>query len=74
MEEVEASGPKQRGRRLKEVGYIPSPNTSGYWGLEASKYNPLLLHSSLFPGIWDGGGHRGFCYGCASWGNMMPIV
>ena len=37
VEEVETSGPMLRGSRVKEARYIPSPNTSGYWGLEASK-------------------------------------
>ena len=31
VEEVEASAPKQWGSRVKEVRYIPSPNTSEYW-------------------------------------------
>ena len=72
--EAEASSPRLRGSRVEEVRYTFSPHKPGYGGLEASRYNPLLLHSSFTPGVWDGGGHRSFCHGCQSWGNIVPIV
>ena len=71
--EVVVSLSKQRGSRLEEVRSITSPQRPGYRGLDASRINPSLLHSYLSPGGWDGGGHRGFCYGCESWGNLLPI-
>ena len=72
--EAEASSPRLRGSRVEEVGYTFSPHKPGYGGLEASRYNPLLLHSSFTPGVWDGGGHQSFCYGCQSWGYSVPIL
>ena len=72
--EAEASSPGLRGSRVEDVRYTFSPHKPGYGGLEASRYNPLLLHSSFTPGVWDGGGHRSFCYGCQSWGNIVPIM
>ena len=72
--DAEASSLRLRGSREEEVQYITSPHTPGYGELEASRHNSILLHSSLSPGGWDGGGHRGVCYGCQLWGNMVPIV
>ena len=74
MGEVEASLPKLRGSRFEEVRRKSSPQIPGYRRLEASRNNPAMLHSYLYPGGWNGGVHLGFCYGCGSWGNMVPIV
>ena len=73
--EFEASSPKLRGMKVQEVMGTTVPHVKPeYWELETRKINSLLLHSSLSPGGWDGGGHRGFCYGCCLWGNMELIV
>ena len=72
--EAEASFQMLRGGKLEEERCTSSPHMPGYMGLEASKYNLVVLHSSLSPGPWDEGGHRGFCYSCGMWGNMEPIA
>ena len=71
---ADASSPWLRRGRVEEVRCNSSPPKLGDSGLEASRHNHILLHSSLSPGGWQGGGHRGYCYGCRSWGNMVPIV
>ena len=70
MGEAEASSPKLRRSRVECTN---TPYTPGGRGLEASRYSSTLLHSSLTPGGWDGGGHRAFCWQCESWGNMVPM-
>ena len=70
MGEAEASSPKLRRSRVECTN---TPYTPGGRGLEASRYSSTLLHSSLTPGGWDGGGHRAFCWQCQSWGNMVPM-
>ena len=76
MGELEASSPKLREMKVQEVmGTTVTHVKPEYWELETSKLNSLLLHSSLSPGGWDGGGgHRGFCHGCGVWGNIELIV
>ena len=73
---AEASSPQLRRQRsrVEEDWCTPSPHLPRHGGLEASRDNSSLLHSSLSPGGWGVGGHRGFCYGCQTWGNMVPIV
>ena len=73
--DAEASSPQlRRGSREEEVRCTALPNTPWDGGLEASRENPTLLHGSLFPGGWDGGGHRAYCFTCRSWGNIEPMV
>ena len=72
--DVEASVPKLWGSKVEADRCNPQINTPRYRDLEASKHKPVLLHSSLYPGGWDGGGHRGFCYVCGMWGNMVQIA
>ena len=65
---------KIRGR--VEVGELEasSPKLREYGELKTSNIKSLLLHSSLYPGGWDGGGHRGFCFSCGVWGNIKLIL
>ena len=71
---AEASSPKLRRGSMEEgLRCTTSPQSPGYGELEASRHAQTLLHSSLSPGGWDGGGHRGFCFGCQSWGNMVLL-
>ena len=32
------------------------------------------VSNSLHPGVWDGGGNHVYCYGCGTWGNLVPMV
>ena len=62
--------PVSRRRRGRRSGGVRSADASSPW-LRRGRVEEV---SSLSPGGWDGGGHRGYCFSCRSWGNMVPIV